>query len=283
MKALLALLITGFVFCSGVAYSAGGSDLPDLAIISIRTIPDPLISGQNYDLAIKIKNIGRGIVDKPFFIEVSGSTGQPRIYRVEKRIASGEVYEHIVNDIPSFVGTGSHQIKVRLDLSQDKSADDLVKESDENNNVATHDVSVETLRNAVISDIDKPEYAPVRGVLADKLSEGGSQEATGGDRLVGLMIFIVIIATIIGLFFVLYMRRLRHHEQSAGKNKPPPREDEMERLRKEMGEIKDMIKVTQAKYYKREIDEETFRALIVDHEKRLIQLETKFRSINSKK
>lgn len=58
-------------------------------------------------------------------------------------------------------------------------------------------------------------------------------------------------------------------------------EDEMTRLQKETDQIEYMINLTKIKFHKRQLDEESFREIVRDYQKKLIELEAKINRLKT--
>ena len=84
--------------------------------------------------------------------------------------------------------------------------------------------------------------------------------------LLALAAFIVVFAVGVSL-----IRSKKKVSMDAG-------EKTVEELQKEKEEIEKMMAIAKAKYHKRELDEESFREIIRDNQKKVIELELKIRT-----
>ncbi|MFH1402967.1 MAG: carboxypeptidase regulatory-like domain-containing protein [Candidatus Altiarchaeota archaeon] len=119
-----------------------------------------------------------------------------------------------------------------------------------------------------------------------------SAESTYSDDVVekyGFWMVVLVALLILFLIFVdqLFFRRKRiirdlEERQSHLQNKldqAKPEGDELSALQHEMHELEYMINLTKIKYHKRGIDEESYREIIRDYQKRLIEVEAKIKSL----
>ncbi|MCX6695124.1 MAG: carboxypeptidase-like regulatory domain-containing protein [Candidatus Altiarchaeota archaeon] len=70
------------------------------------------------------------------------------------------------------------------------------------------------------------------------------------------------------------------HLESATVEQPA---ESLDKLAKEKAEIESMIELSRSKYHKREIDEESFREIVRDQQKKLIEIEARTRSLKGDK
>ena len=74
----------------------------------------------------------------------------------------------------------------------------------------------------------------------------------------------------------MYWEKISESKVSAG-----PQESEIVELEKQRKELQDMVDLTKKKYHRREIDEGSFREIVRDYQKKLIELEAKMDEIKS--
>jgi hypothetical protein len=70
-------------------------------------------------------------------------------------------------------------------------------------------------------------------------------------------------------------------KEEKGLVKEEQEENELERLNREKSRIEELIKQTKIKYRKREIDEESFRDIIKDYQKELMEINIKISELES--
>ncbi len=85
---------------------------------------------------------------------------------------------------------------------------------------------------------------------------------------IGILVVILLFFLFIGIFFRIKKKRISGEKCT-----------ELVGLENERNRIKDMMRMTKIKYHKREIDEESFREIIRDYEKRLIEVEEKIKDV----
>ncbi|OYT53327.1 MAG: hypothetical protein B6U72_06145 [Candidatus Altiarchaeales archaeon ex4484_2] len=102
------------------------------------------------------------------------------------------------------------------------------------------------------------------------------------------IIILLLAGFIIILFFIVLMLLIQRFLR--GKNKtesllPPPSEDygmELKRLQDEKKSVEEMMKLAQFKFRKRKLDEESFREIVRDQQKRLIEIEARINEMENR-
>lgn len=119
----------------------------------------------------------------------------------------------------------------------------------------------------------------LKSVSSSSIEEGG-----------GFLIVVVVAVIILVIILVdqLYVRKKRqrelselesekqHLEEKLAGEEP---EDELSVMEKEKARIEYMINLTKTKYHKRKIDEESFREIMRDYQKSIIEIEAKIREL----
>lgn len=254
---------------------------PDLLIVDLRAVPDPLISGRNYGVHFTIKNKGGAIVEHEFWAELFIDTGVKPIRQIviKDYIEPGGEKQYSFEDIPSFTDTGSHQIKVSVDShAGDEKLDDIVEESDERNNVLTKAVSVQSIAAAIIKRED--------GVIQDDATSAYPKVAidrtggSSGDSAVGkglaLLAILGIVALVIGATAILY---IKHKGGASAQSIHMGDDSELKRLQREKEEIEEMIRIAKVKFYKRKLDEESYKSIVKDNQEKLIKIEAEINGL----
>jgi hypothetical protein len=258
----------------------------DLVIEEVWTVPDPLIAGQNYGVHFMIKNYGGAAVKDNFWVELSGSTNKPFRLQIRDGIGPGETKEYAFESVPSFTETGSHQITLRVDShSEDPKLDDLIDELNENNNVETRTVSVESEALGIRGNIggileDRGiEVKDLGAIKRDLLLDGGGgvsdNEGVGTGLLFMLMLVVLVVAI---LLIIVYLIRGRRGPEAISTESTP----ELEKLQKEKGEIEEMIRIAKVKFYKRKLDEESYKEIVKDNQEKLIRIEAKISELEGR-
>ena len=95
------------------------------------------------------------------------------------------------------------------------------------------------------------------------------------------LLFIVVL-----LYFVFrvlrYLKRKVFRRKSDIEKTPSDYLKELARLREEKQSIEEMINITKKKFHRQKIDEESFREIVRDHQKRLIEVEHKISSFEKR-
>lgn len=108
----------------------------------------------------------------------------------------------------------------------------------------------------------------------------------------GFWIVVVVALIILGIILLdqLYLRKRRiMRELEIERQKLEKKlesevegtEDELTTLKKERDRIQYMINLTKTKYHKRKLDEESFREIVRDYQKRLIEIETRIKELEA--
>lgn len=106
-----------------------------------------------------------------------------------------------------------------------------------------------------------------------------SSDDKGGQPLQKLMVIIVIVFVILMVVGVVFIYAMSHRKKKAVAGPLPaagPSLDaELEVLYQKKAEIESMIKIAKIKYYKRKMDEESYKEIMKKNEERLIEVEAK--------
>jgi hypothetical protein len=108
----------------------------------------------------------------------------------------------------------------------------------------------------------------------------------------GLWIVVVVAIIILGIILLdqIYLRKRRvMRELELERKKLEERleievdgpEDELMKLKKDRDRIQYMINLTKTKFHKRKLDEESFREIVRDYQKRIIEIETRITELES--
>jgi len=106
----------------------------------------------------------------------------------------------------------------------------------------------------------------------------------------GFWIVVVVAVIILGIILLdqLYLRKRRVMRELEIERQKLERklesevegaEDELTTLKKEKDRMEYMINLTKTKYHKRKLDEESFREIVRDYQKRLIEVETRIKEL----
>lgn len=115
------------------------------------------------------------------------------------------------------------------------------------------------------------------------------ESVTGGGGF-GIVVVVAIIILGVVLLDQLYLRKrrvMRELEMERQKlekklgNEIEGVEDELTTLKKERDRIEYMINLTKTKFHKRKLDEESFREIVRDYQKKLIEIETRIKELES--
>jgi hypothetical protein len=244
------------------------SALPDLKVIEAYTEPDQLTAGQNFQVFVWVRNVGDTVIEKTFWVELL-TDGDRRQLRIEDKINPGEERKYYFDDVPSFTEAGSYQIRVKVDSNgMNKNLDNLVQESNEGNNIQVIDVKV---KGEKVGDFISMIKGDVKG---------------GGGNPIWLVIGIILVATVVvgiaGLY-VIRKRRPKPPKPAAAPIPTVPAKSELEKLEGRKAELEEMIRLAKVKFYKRQIDEESYKGIVKNNQEKLIEVEAKIGEMEGRK
>lgn len=282
MKKLIPLLVLLLIAAANAIIwmplnSAEGN--PDLTIIGLDTLPNPPVAGQNYDAYVWVKNIGNATFNGTLMIELGTDTGSSRIQEIDGvRLASGEEKKFTISRVPPFPEPGQKMIYARV-----TSPTVEANSNDRYSKVVTvlpgaAGPGSEVGSNGIVgSGGSQPN--PVIGEGGDALSGG----AKGGLSRLQVIAVILVIIIIIIIAVVYLIRR---------KNAPVPQgpqmvltdtvEIELDSLRKEKEELEEAINIAKIKFYKRQMDEDSYKEIVKDHQEKLTRIEARMAGIEKR-
>lgn len=127
-------------------------------------------------------------------------------------------------------------------------------------------------------------------ITMESISESGFQE----DHGIWIVIIVAIVILLIILVDQVFLRRgraIRELERERDELESrlrgevitePEKEDELTALMKEKDKVQYMINMCRLKYHKRALDEESFREIVRDYQKRLIEIEARIKELGVK-
>ncbi len=101
-----------------------------------------------------------------------------------------------------------------------------------------------------------------------------SKKTAGVFLFPGLMLVIVLTAVVVFLW-----RRRKSHKKTHSKGAGAGVDVELLKLQDEKKSIEEMIRIAKKKYHNRMLDEESFREIVRDHQKKLIEIEARINQI----
>lgn len=108
----------------------------------------------------------------------------------------------------------------------------------------------------------------------------------GGDFIEDNSLHIVLAVAAIVLAVILFdqirIRGKRKRKQLEKEKTTKEKSSELEKLIKKRAEMEEMIALTKNKYHRREIDDQSFREIMRDYQKKLIEVEAKIRETQAK-
>lgn len=235
---------------------------PDLVIVGMDIHPEnPGVNTPIENATITIKNQGNAKTTDYFWVEFMKEDDSPPINRqIKKYLNAGEDITLSFQEIPPYQRPGKYTLTAVVDSSLNSLRNNLIDESDEDNNKVTWEIFV--------------EKTPAKETLTR--DEGNKKEERpdnpGGDFPVSLLPVVVILLVLVaGLLY-----SLRSRKQGVDY------ELQIKKLLGEKKTIEEMIELAKVKYHKRKLDEESFREIVRDNQKRLIEVETKIRDMGGR-
>ncbi|MFH0860321.1 MAG: hypothetical protein V1921_03910 [Candidatus Altiarchaeota archaeon] len=115
-------------------------------------------------------------------------------------------------------------------------------------------------------------------VSAGKTDERTSDSLLSWDLILNLIIILLLFFIIVLIFYVYWKSRRDSRREGSDEDM----ESELKKLTDEKKELEELISLAQKKYHKRKIDEESFREIVRDHQKKLIEVESKISKIEKR-
>ncbi len=93
---------------------------------------------------------------------------------------------------------------------------------------------------------------------------------------------VALIAVIAFILLILLVYKLLKKDKACGTPPPPDYSLELNRLNNEKRSLEEMIKLAHIKFNKRKLDGESFREIVRDHQKKLIEIETQINNLGKR-
>ncbi|MFH1056031.1 MAG: CARDB domain-containing protein [Candidatus Altiarchaeota archaeon] len=278
------------------ANKSAAVDKPDLIVSSIEVTPQNPTEDVKVNVTVKVGNIGKAPVAGGFWIQLSVEEDSRLLdeddFEVKGRVDAGETVTHTFTGKLGFGRIGSYRMKAVADSSGFEHRNNLVEEADEKNNVGVRTVYVapEQRRESCGDGIcgigedgscerDCRIENRTGGVVdycGDGLCSRGEEDICAQDcgkeeGIPGAYIVVgslIVLTASLALAAVILIRSRRKETP-----REPGKENGLEELVREKEELENMLSIAKAKYHRRELDEESFREITRDKQKRLIELE----------
>ena len=293
MKAFLAALALVCLVAS--VYAEEQAAKPDLEIVSVRAIPEQILIGKGFTVEYVVRNNGPGTFEGGILIK----TTIGNMTRAQEWGATLQSGENITTRQPWTQGlyiAGEYDITVTVDPK------DEVDESDESNNEVSSVVPEIKSPMMSISAAPPPEqgenFAPestsqksketftsiARVIVITEYESGETETRVYGGGEIAIptstaaapdnSMLILIIAAACAVVAVVYLMKKR----SASTDLEP----ELEQLKREKEEIEKVIEMAKVKYYKRAIDEASYREIITENQQRLMHIEARMGALENR-
>ncbi len=247
---------------------------PDLVIIGMEIYPGDLSNTlQIKEVKITIQNQGKTATTNRFWIELlKDYESAPTTKEIKNTLDAGEDIIISFYDLQAYKEPGEYILTATIDSNPSSLKDNLIKETDETNNKATLRIFIGGTIKTGTQPKENTDTPPLCGDGHCEEDEKktcptdcDTQEDESKESPLPALI-------ILALFFAVftYFRRLRKSSHDRKQQK-----QQMKELIDEKKTIEEMITLAKKKYHKRKIDEESFKEIIKENQKRLIEVETK--------
>ena len=251
---------------------------PDLVVSSIEFSPPFPTEDEKVDVNVTIVNVGNAPVNRSFWIrlraEENGRDVTDTDYEIKQTLQPNESVSHTFSGQLGLGILGSFTLKVDVDRGSGNfpGRNNLIDELNDS----------ETRNFAATSVYVRPLGDVLRTVCGNGICEGGedgvcqkdcAKSAVVGGGVPWYLVLLALAVPIVGIFIVaVFLIRSRKKVTVGGGE-----ENSIEALEKEKVELENMLAIAKAKYHKRELDEESFREIVRDNQKRIIELELKIK------
>lgn len=244
---IMALVASLFLSALSAAAPIVNAD-SDLSVGKLATLPVRPVAGENFSIQFEIRNDGPdpydGMVKTTLLID-----GLEAYSRVEQYVISvGEARTISSSKSISLSAPGEHRITLQVEFGPASA-------------------SMETI-------------VMVTGGNTKVLQ--GQNVGKGGSSLTTLLALVALAALVV-LFIVLWAVKKRRPAPEPAKGPQfvialpplPSGASELDELKRKKQEIEEMIRIAKVKYFKRKLDEDSYKALVSDNQKKLIEVEAR--------
>ncbi|MFH0862768.1 MAG: hypothetical protein V1875_07050 [Candidatus Altiarchaeota archaeon] len=250
---------------------------PDLIVSSIEFSPPFPTEDDKVDVNVTLVNVGSASVNRSFWIrlraEDNGKDVTDTDYEIRQELKPNDSVSHT---FPGQLGlgiVGSFNLKVDVDRGSGNfpGRNNLIDElnDSEGNNFAAASVYVRQRADAI------------RTVCGNGICEGGedgacpndcAKEAVAGGGVPWYLVMLALAVPLAGIFAVsVFLIRSKKKVTAGGGEKS------VDVLAREKAELENMLAIAKSKYHRRELDEESFREIVRDNQKKIIELELKIK------
>jgi hypothetical protein len=223
---------------------ASGGRMPNLMVSGISWQPKAPSDDEKVNVTVTVENIGDAAVNRSFWVRLRVEENRQEVSEEEMEVTGGlkggDAARVAFQDQLGFGRAGSFTVKADADAGSTRQHDGLVAESDEGDNGDFGTVVV--------------------------------QAAGGLRQYLPLAIAAAVLVAVVAAFTVFLIRSKK--TITPGK---PESGKSVEELLREKEEVEKMLAIAKAKYHRRELDEESFREIVRDNQKRIIEIELKIK------
>jgi len=272
MKHLIPVLVLLLVAAGAEAQLPPG-DKPDLVVIGIDTLPQlrELMVGKSYGIYVWVENRGSPFEDA-FLVKVELGDNQTRIKEINGSIFVNSQAKIPFSDFMPFKKTGTYLIRATAD------PDNWVQEISESNNAMEISVNVSPGNTEVLTG--KAEGPKTGGTPLSKPK--ADAEAMKTSMLLVILIVAILVTVII---IAIYLVRRRGPVQIAQPLQIAPTNTvamELNSLRREKEELEEALNIAKVKFYKRQMDESSYKEIVKDYQEKLTRIEARMANIEKR-
>jgi hypothetical protein len=240
-------------------------DCNPLRVDNIITNPEKVISGERFDLHLWVINTGKETFegDLKMLVYLEDELLGIREQRVELR--PGAQNKVVANGLEAKPPPGNYKISIRFEY---------IISGKRHNNIFDFGLNILEPRGNFLEGREDDFRADEVRQLLEQPGFAKSDEELNALYSIGLLVT----AALAGLFVVLYSQKIR-----AKKPMPhPAASSELSELYRKKEELEEMIKIAKVKFYKRALDEESYKEIVKENQGRLIEIEAKIGEIEKR-
>lgn len=255
---------------------------PDLAIKEIRIQPeDPGKTLKLEKVDVIIQNDGGAPTESYFWVQLDKGDGSSAINQeVRTYLKADERTVVSFTDVSAYKEPRKYVLSAAADSSPNSVRNDLIAESDEDNNKGTWEIYIgERIDQDNRTDSNSRPTEAASSIRVDTPLVGDKTRAEntqGSDWGQLLLLAGIVIACLLAAVLVVYLATRRRGTPIEGE------ELQIQNLLKEKKTVEEMIELAKAKYHKRTLDEDSFKEIVKENQKKLIEIETRIGDLEAR-
>jgi len=249
---------------------------PDLVIEQAFTEPPSVALGDLFSVHLWVRNIGDADANESFTIEFSLGEAKRRVVADGPVPADGQK-QYVFSGIGPFIRTGEKEVAITID------PEGAVDESNEENNRKLIIVKVLPLAS---SDTGRGTATPAGDGTTGNAGSGTTLPPKRPLDLLPIIIIIVVIVVPCIAAVLVYVsksrKKLEYDIKQAKVTLEGNVESELSLLQSEKQELEQAINIAKIKFYKRQMDEESYKGIVKDHQEKLTRIEARISGIEKR-